>query len=213
MPAERSSVEVDGVMPMNDIRDLDRRAVVASAAVAMRVTPEQLSRPTPCAGWSVADLLAHMTAQHLGFAAAARGGGADLSVWQPVASDMDPVSAYVAASDEVVAAFAEPGVLERQLSLPEISTETTFAGAQAVSFHFVDYVVHTWDLARAVDTPIDLDQDLLDVALEVAERVPGGEARLRPGAAFAPALPEPESDGTLDRILTLLGRSPRWPEV
>lgn len=32
-----------------------------------------MSRPTPCAGWSLRDLLARMTVQHRGFAAAAAG--------------------------------------------------------------------------------------------------------------------------------------------
>jgi hypothetical protein len=40
--------------------------------------------------------------------------------------------------------------------------------------------------------------------------VPGGAARLQPGAAFAPGLPVPQGAATLDEILLLLGRDPRW---
>ena len=40
------------------------------------------TEPTPCEGWTLADLLAHMTVQHRGFAAAARGLGADPDVWR-----------------------------------------------------------------------------------------------------------------------------------
>ena len=56
-----------------DVRELDRRAVRASVDMVAKVTIEDLGRPTPCAGWTLADLLAHMTAQHRGFAAAAEG--------------------------------------------------------------------------------------------------------------------------------------------
>lgn len=195
---------------MDDVRDLDRRAVVASAAVAERAVPGQLALPTPCAGWTVADLLAHMTVQHTGFAAAARGNGADFEVWRAAPAE-DPVSAYLAASDQVIAAFSEAGVLDRQFSLPEISTETTFPAAQAISFHFVDYVVHTWDLAVSLGVQPGLDDELVAAAVPVAERVPAGEARLRPGAAFAPVLPAAAGAPALHRVLTLLGRSPEWP--
>ncbi|MFJ6405663.1 maleylpyruvate isomerase N-terminal domain-containing protein [Streptomyces hydrogenans] len=40
--------------------------------LARRVTPDDLARPTPCAGWDLKDLLDLMTAQHHGIAAAAR---------------------------------------------------------------------------------------------------------------------------------------------
>src|ERR1700744_1472971 len=65
-----------------DVRPLHRIAVLASVDVVSAVTADDLAKPTPCAGWNLADLLAHMTVQHRGFAAAARGHGADEAVWQ-----------------------------------------------------------------------------------------------------------------------------------
>ena len=59
-------------MTATDIRELDRRAVLASVEVVSRVTAADLGRATPCAGWTLGDLLAHMTVQHHGFAAALR---------------------------------------------------------------------------------------------------------------------------------------------
>jgi uncharacterized protein (TIGR03086 family) len=195
---------------VTDIRDLDRRAVEGSAAAARQVIAEQLGARTPCGDWTVLELLEHMAVQHHGFAAAARGHGADASIWPPVPLGDDPVAAYLAACADVVTAFAEDGVLERSFELPEISTAITFPAAQAMSFHFVDYVVHGWDLAAAIGAPYAPDDDVLDAALEVAGRVPVGDARLAPGAAFAPVL-EDQGSATLDRILLLLGRSPGWP--
>lgn len=197
---------------MTDFRALDRRAVEGSATVARQLTPDQFGARTPCGHWTVLDLLEHMAVQHRGFAAAARGTGADPSIWPPVPLGDDPVAAYLAACDEVVAAFGEDGALDRPWDLPEISTEISFPGGQAITFYFVDYVVHGWDLAVAIGAPYAPDDDVLTAALVVAERVPAGDARLQPGAAFGPVLESSADTPPLDRILALLGRSPRWPD-
>lgn len=202
-------------MTASDIRDLDARAVRASVDVVSAVTADDLGRPTPCAEWTLGDLLSHMTVQHVGFAAAAAGRGADPDVWKASAPATDPVTEYAMAAELVIAAFAEPGMLERGFSLPEIIPGVEFPAAQAISFHFIDYVVHGWDVARSLDIPYVLDPDLVIAALPVAEAVPAGERRLRPGAAFRPRLTGPAEPGyaeadPMDRILALLGRSPAW---
>ncbi|GAB2965055.1 TIGR03086 family metal-binding protein [Amycolatopsis acidiphila] len=185
------------------ITELNRAVVLTSVSVASRVRPADLARPTPCAGWSVTDLLAHMSVQHHGFAAAARG---EQARWEPRAA-ADPVADYLSASAEVLQAFAGA---DRPFSLPEIGP-APFPAEQAIGFHFIDYVVHSWDLARAVGTSVSFDNEVLEPALGIARFVPGGAARTRPGAAFAPALSERDG-GLLDQILVLLGRSPDWPE-
>lgn len=194
-----------------DLRPADERAVRTSVTVVAQATRDDLGRPTPCPAWTLGDLLAHMTAQHHGFAAAARGHGADLAAWRPRPPGDDPVAAYGRAADEALAAFAEPGVLERAFALPEFGPGAAFPGAQAIGFHFIDYVVHAWDVARSLGLPFELDSDLAEDALRIALAVPDGDYRLRPGAAFRPGLPAPENPAPLDRILTALGRSPDWP--
>jgi uncharacterized protein (TIGR03086 family) len=199
-------------MTTNDLRELHRRVLQASVEGVSAVTPADLTRATPCAEWSLADLLAHMTVQHYGFAAAAAGNGHDPAVWQAQPLGADPVAAYTAAVEHVLLAFARDGVLDQPFSLPEISPAVTFPGAQAISFHFIDYVVHGWDVARSLRMPFELDSDILAVALNVAQAVPDGDRRLVPGAAFRPGLPAAEGAPLLDRILTALGRSPTWPD-
>jgi len=194
-----------------DIRELDRRAVRDSVEVVATVTADDLGRATPCSEWTLGELLAHMTAQHHGFAAAAAGRGADPAEWEEHPLGADAVSAYVTAADRVVAAFAEDGVLERQFAIPAITTKMTFPGAQAIGFHFIDYVVHGWDVARSLDVPFELEDDLAEAALRVARKVPDGPERLEPGAAFRPGLPAPAGAGPLELVLTMLGRSQNWP--
>ena len=119
---------------------------------------------------------------------------------------------YAIAAELLIAAFVEPGVLERGFSLPEIIPGVEFPAAQAISFHFIDYVVHSWDVAKTLGVDVTFDPPLLDVALTVAQAVPGGKARLGPGAAFGPRIEW--SGGTrLDEIVAILGRSPDWHPV
>ncbi|HKR72186.1 MAG TPA: TIGR03086 family metal-binding protein [Streptosporangiaceae bacterium] len=197
-------------MTTADIRDLDARAVRASADVVDGIKPVDLSRPTPCSEWTLGALLAHMTVQHQGFAAASAGRGADPEVWRVGAPSPDPVADYVMAAELVIAAFAEPGVMERGFAIPEIMPGMEFPAPQAISFHFIDYVVHGWDVARALGHTYELDADLVQAAVPVAEAVPEGERRQRPGAAFRPGLTAPDVASPMDRILAMLGRDPAW---
>jgi uncharacterized protein (TIGR03086 family) len=193
---------------LDNIVELDAQAVNVSAGLVAQATAADMARPTPCAGWTLYGLLAHMATQHHGFAAAADGDG-DLARWRLRSLGDDPVATYRAAAGRVLDAFAADGVLGREFPLPEIQHGLMFPARQAISFHFVDYVVHSWDVATTLGLPVRFDPVLLDVALTVARAVPGGDARLEPGAAFAPVVAW--SGGShLDEIVALLGRSPNW---
>jgi uncharacterized protein (TIGR03086 family) len=194
---------------LNRLRGLDRAAVLAAAEVACRVRPEDLDRATPCDGWTVADLLSHLSIQHRGFAAAARGEGGDLVIWASRPPAPDPVADFLAATAEVLIAFAADEIGATPFRLPEISTAMEFPAAQAVSFHFIDYVVHSWDLARSIGTRPDLGQPVLEAAWPVAQLVPE-EARNRPGSPFAPRVTVSADAPLLDRIVAHLGRSSDW---
>jgi uncharacterized protein (TIGR03086 family) len=200
-----SAPEVD-----REIVGLDARAVRVSVRVVSQVSVADLARPTPCAGWTLAELLAHMTAQHNGFAAAAAGDGADLVHWQTGAPVADPVGEYAAAAERVIAAFAAASVSAGEFVLPEISPKVRFPAVEAIGFHFVDYVVHGWDVARALGLGYDLEPGVLAAAVSIAQAVPDGERRRQPGAAFAPRVAA-TSGGVLDQIVALLGRRPDWP--
>ena len=202
-------------MPINrDIRPYHCTAVTASVDVVNAVTLDDLDRPTPCAGWSLADLLAHMTVQHYGFAAAARGNGADLALWRPTtvadAVATDPCGAYAKAAADVVDAFTADNVLDATFALPEFGADATVPGAMAIGFHFVDYVVHGWDVARSIDAPFELPTEVIGAVLPLVLAVPDGEFRESEGAPFARAITSRAAASDLDRILLHLGRSPDW---
>jgi uncharacterized protein (TIGR03086 family) len=195
---------------LSQVRDGHARAVRLSAQIAERTTPTDLSRPTPCAGWMLADLLSHMIAQHRGFAIAATGAQSTLGDWEPRPLSADPVAEYATAADDVVEAFAGVTNGDRDVWLPELGRRP-FSVSDALTFQLVDDVVHAWDLARSLDVPLPVDDDLTEAALAVALRVPDDAARRGPGFPFAPGLPVAPDASALDRTLLLLGRSPAWP--
>lgn len=93
--------------------ELDRIAVDEALRVVELAESADWDRDTPCAGWNLRRLVAHMTAQHLGFAAAARGAGLDTAHWQEPPDMDDPAPVHRVAATAVLAAFAEPGATER----------------------------------------------------------------------------------------------------
>jgi uncharacterized protein (TIGR03086 family) len=193
-----------------DIVELDRIAVYEALRVVESAREEDWERDTPCAGWTLRRLVAHMAGQHYGFAAAARGAGQDTACWQEPEDMSEPARVHRAAATAALGAFAEPGVTEREFALPELGLSVP--GRTAIGFHFIDYVVHAWDIAAALGMALELPDDVLGTALVVARLVPTDPAGRGPGFAFAPPLEVPADSGLLEEVLRLLGRAPeRWP--
>ena len=200
-------------MTGHDIVDLDARVIRGTVALVTQAGPADLARPTPCAGWTLGDLIGHMTTQHYGWTAAAAGHGADLSRWQPGPPAADPVGEYAAAAGRVLEAFGDEAVLGREFALAELSPVLRFPAAQAIGFHFIDYLVHGWDVARSLGVAYQPEPGVLAAALPIARAVPDGELRKQGLVPFAPGLRVAAQAGLLDQIVAMLGRSPAWPEL
>jgi uncharacterized protein (TIGR03086 family) len=162
------------------------------------VRPADLGRPTPCAGWDLAALLAHMTGQNHGFAAALRG-GTDVAAYVPVPG----VAAWSDSVADLLDAVAHPGT--EAVLLPEISTERRFPVPVVLGFHTLDTAVHAWDVATALGRTWRPDPELVATVLDQARLIPAGPARTADGAAFGPVL-EAEEDPWFS-ALALVGRS------
>src|ERR1700754_3328401 len=111
---------------------LHHRALELTSELVGAVQPADLGRPTPCAGWDLAALLAHMIGQNRGFADALRG-GTDVAAYAPVPDLLDAV--------------AQPGT--DAVLLPEITTAQRFPVPVVIGFQLLDTVVHSWDVATA----------------------------------------------------------------
>ncbi len=185
--------------------ELHGRAMRHSVVVVSQIHDDQWDLPTPCAGWTLRDLLSHMTTENHGFAAAARGSRAP---WHPHVFGDDPPGDYAVSADEVLTAFADPAP---EFWLPNISSSRPFPAALAIGFHLLDYVVHTWDVAASLGRTVALEDDLVSAAREVADRyVPDNERRDRPDADFRPPVKVPGDATPLAHLLAFLGRDPEW---
>jgi uncharacterized protein (TIGR03086 family) len=194
---------------MTQVRVLHRRALQVTVDIVNQVTPDRLGLPTPCAAWDLGQLLAHMTGQNHGFAAAARGERNGVDAFGPRPIGGDPAALHAASAAELAEAFAAPGALEGEFWLPEIRSGS-FPANTGIGFHLVDCVAHGWDVARSLDVSVSFDDEVLDAALIISLAVPDGPAREQPGAAFRPGIGVPVDAGVLGRVLGLLGRSPQW---
>ena len=127
------------------------------------VREEQWSAPTPCADWTVHELVNHLVGMNLVFAAL-------LSDEAPPERGADrigknPVGAYRESGSVLKAAFDRPGVLERTYHGP-LGAAT---GRDRLQVRLYDLLAHGWDLARATGQPVELPNDLAEQALAFAQ--------------------------------------------
>jgi uncharacterized protein (TIGR03086 family) len=187
-----------------DIRELDGRALAVVDKLVGTVTPADLHRPTPCAGWTLSDLLQHQISENRGFAVAVREGAA--TDWHSGSIGHDPYRSYAESVTTVLDAFAED-MLERQVTIREFGT---FPGIVAVGMHLIDTVAHGWDIAKSLGLPYEQDEDVVAAALWGAQQIPADPAGRRERGTFDVVVPVVENASALDRFLGVLGRSPGW---
>ena len=212
------------------------RSAAAIRPVIAAVTPSDLDLPTPCTGWDLRALLAHVTGQDHGFAAAVRaarppdppegtdppegaagpavpGAGAagsapvPVEAFAPRAVDEARIAAdHGAGLDAVVAAFAAARP-DDLVHLAEF--DATLPVRVAEDMHLLDTLVHGWDVAATLGRPVTYDDDLVEACLAVARQIPPGASRTVPDAPFAP-IPPGDRATPWEQALALCGRDPAW---
>jgi len=188
-------------------------ALAAARAVLSRVGTGDLTRPTPCRGWDLRMLTEHMIGQNEGFAAAIASGDAPAEAYAPrLVGNPDAVLRAWDESVEHLLAAADACSFDRPVRLVEIASDATFPAEAAVRMHLLDTVVHTWDVATALGERHRPEPVLLDLVTAGAQQVPGGDARTRPGAVFAPSLHTSTTDPWA-LALARLGRDPGPPKL
>lgn len=212
-----NSQAVDGT---EDPRAAFAAVADVAASVIEQVTPKQMDRATPCEGYDVDRMLAHLVMVARRVAAAGRG---EPPMTWPQEDHLPEAHEYLGlwrqAATEATAAWSSPGVLERATALPW----GTFPGANALATYVNEVIVHTWDLAQAVGCDPKWDPEVLAVAdaairaqlptadreplwAAVKEQLPDGYPWEDP---FGPAVEVPDDAPALDRLLAWNGRDPR----
>ncbi|MFJ9611408.1 TIGR03086 family metal-binding protein [Kitasatospora sp. NPDC101176] len=164
------------------------------------IAPDQWGAPTPCADWSVRDLVNHLTGEQLwtpellmGATVSEVGGRFDGDVL-----GSDPVAAWAGAAAAAREAFAVPGAtgLTVHLSFGDVS------GQYYLDQLTTDLAIHAWDLAAGIGRRTRLPAELVDFALgEIT-----GYGDLSGSGLFDPPLPAPDDAGPQTRLLALTGR-------
>ena len=161
-----------------------------------------LTVPTPCAGWDLADLFGHMVGQNLGFAAAVADGDAPVAAYESVPVGADDVArTWQDSATRVRDAFgaADPEVT---VHLAEFGFRPTVA--VALGMQLLDAAVHAWDVATALGQTYRPAEATVSFVLDLARQIaasPGG----------TPVFAAPLAEGGMDPwgdALRLLGRDP-----
>ena len=176
---------------MNATHDAVRvlgHALDQTGDVLAAVHPDDLGRPTPCADWTVQQLVDHLVATPARFLQMMNGEQPDWSA-EPPRVAQDWAGAFRVSADNLIHAWH---------GRPD--TETASADWQSA-----ELATHTWDLARAIGRSTD------DLDAEVAER---GLAFMRANltaenrsVAFGPEQAAPEGAPPYDRIAAFAGRT------
>jgi uncharacterized protein (TIGR03086 family) len=188
---------------MTDTRELHGRAVTEFASILDKVTDGQWTDRTPCSDWDVDTLVNHVTVGNHFFAGVSRG---EQPSFEQLSKDLpsDRKVAFDESAKIVGEAFADDGVNDRMFQLPF----GTLPAQAAIGIHFIDLVVHGWDLAKATGQQPVMPQDLVEQAWGIAKGFPDAPEMRGPGGPFGPKVEVPADAPVMDQLVGFLGRHP-----
>lgn len=136
-----------------------RVAVSGFDTVVEQVRQSHWSNATPCPGWSVRDLVNHVTVEDL-WATELYAGSTIEAVGDRFDGDQlgaDPQGTWKAASRDALGALSAPDAMTRlvHLSFGDVP------GSEYAMQLFADHLVHSWDLAVAIGAPANLDAEVV----------------------------------------------------
>jgi len=182
---------------------LMKQVIATTDKVVKGTEPSQLSLPSPCAEWTVRDVLNHITGGSTMFAVCVEEGSVpDDLLGKLMGGDNlgdDYVGAWEAASTRAVAAFEVPGALDKMMKLPF----GEMPAGVALNIAVFDVLTHAADIASATNQTID-NTALVEKAMEVGHQMIGPDLRV-PGI-FEPEQPAPEGATPTVRLLAFAGR-------
>lgn len=173
---------------------LFERAGANAVALAAQVSDDQRSAPTPCIEWDVDALLEHMV-------------GGTSYLLTALGIDSAPgrtdAESYRDAVSRCVESLRQPGALEIRCMSP---AGFEWSVAEATAGTAMDQLVHTWDLAVAIDADRRLDPEVVDAIVEMF--LPQMPDIGRSAGIVGPEVPVPEGASAQDRLLGAMGRRP-----
>ncbi len=173
----------------------DRYAGLAAGfgAVLDAVGPDDWTAPSPCAGWTARDVVAHVIDTQRDFLT---GHHVDAG---PAPSLHDPAAAWRSHSHRVADAVADPDIANRSF---DGHFGPTSVGETLLRFYGFDMVAHRWDVATAVGAELRFTDDELTMMETAADGF--GEALYSDGVCERVEIPDDADRQTI--LLARLGR-------
>jgi len=162
---------------LDDPLDMHRRAGELANSIISQITPAQFGLPTPCATWSVRDVIDHIVVGQWRFAG--KLGGQQVPDEHDAAGE-DPAAGFRASFAALNKVFDEPGFLDRTVQTPFGEGPA----AQFIGIRTAELTLHAWDLAAATGQSRLFDADVVAFASAVMH------ARPIPRSAGGPFEPE-----------------------
>ena len=167
--------------------------LAACRAVLRRLTEDDLSRPTPCAGYTVGDVGEHLVRSMVLLASVA---GAQAEA--PAAGVLE---VRVAATAEAALAAWRRRGLDGTVAVGRSSLPASLA----VEIIPLELLVHGWDIARATGSAIDVTPEVAGYVLSRARELVTDDKR---GRSFAVEVPVRASATVLEQLIAFTGREP-----
>ncbi|MDI2129789.1 TIGR03086 family metal-binding protein [Yinghuangia seranimata] len=189
----------------DDVVVLDR-AVRQLADLVREIRPEQGGLPTPCALWDVRQLVGHVVEETTRFAAVTEGrdGSAAAGVGDAVGEDW--AAAFDAAAARLTEVWHRPGALDRPHKLPFGAVP----GRWAVMQQTTELALRAWDIARAIDSPTRLDEEVGALTLRWSRENVVPSMRGEAGGGYIGLEVEVADDAPVyDALAAFSGRDPR----
>jgi uncharacterized protein (TIGR03086 family) len=167
--------------------------LAACRAVLQRLTEEDLSRPTPCTGYTVSDVGEHVvrSMELLGSVA-----GTQIDSAGPGTLD----ARVTTTAEAALAAWRRRG-LDGLVAVGR----STLPASLAVEIVPLELLVHGWDIAQATGQRIDVPSEVAGYVLDRARELITDEKR---GRSFAAEVPAGPAATVLQRLIAFTGRSP-----
>ncbi len=173
-----------------------QRAQDVFSGVLAVVTPQQMGAPTPCAEWTVGELIEHVI-----------GGNEKVVLRAGLRSEPDGswpadlIEAHRRGAAAAQQVFAAPDGMTIMFELPI----GPVPGSWFLWMRTTDALVHAWDLARATGHSTDLDPELASHLLAGSRRLATGALR-GPGKVFGDSQPCDQARPPADQLAAFLGR-------
>lgn len=188
---------------MNSL-DLLHGADARLVGLASTLTTSALDLPSPCAGWNVRSLLSHTVASIDAFAAGVDGGSGPTE--SELFSGTDILGATpLAVVERSVERSQRAWATITDWRLPVTTVLGEMPAKQAIGIITYSTLVHSWDLAVAVDRQIEFAEAEAALGETVgAQLVPA----LRPQSLFGPAVQTEPTATPTQRVVAFAGRNP-----